>query len=207
VNGLPFFFPYIKLRIHMNLPNAITFSRIILSPLFFLCFFLPEWFSLPYLPFLIICGVLFILIELSDLLDGVLARKLGCVSDLGKVLDPFADSFSRLTYFFCLAGVGILPLWMLYIFVCRDISVSFIRMLLVKKGTVQGAKWTGKIKAWVYAISAALGILYFSLKKLLPTIELYDTLDKIINLCLYISIVIAIVSLIDYLIVLLKKKN
>ena len=43
--------------------------------------------------------LVFALIEISDLLDGHLARNLKQESELGKVLDPFADSLSRLTYF------------------------------------------------------------------------------------------------------------
>ncbi|MBN1411536.1 MAG: CDP-diacylglycerol--glycerol-3-phosphate 3-phosphatidyltransferase [Spirochaetales bacterium] len=191
----------------MNLPNAISLSRIFFSPIFFISFFIPEWFNLPCLPYLITCWVLFFIIELSDLLDGLIARRNNAVSDLGKVLDPFADSISRLTYFICLMGVGILPLWMLLIFIYRDISVSFIRLLLVKKGVVQGAKWSGKIKAWLYAIFAFIGIAYFSMKRLLPTLPIYDIFNLVVQIGFYLCILVAVVSLLDYLFVLLKKKN
>ena len=56
---------------------------------------------------------LFILIELSDLLDGAAARKLNTVSGFGKLFDPFADVFARLTYFVCFSYTGIMPLWIL----------------------------------------------------------------------------------------------
>ena len=57
---------------------------------------------------MLVIGVclVFLLIELSDLLDGHAARVRNQESELGKVLDPFADSLSRLTYFVAFAGIG-----------------------------------------------------------------------------------------------------
>jgi CDP-diacylglycerol--glycerol-3-phosphate 3-phosphatidyltransferase len=77
-------------------------------PRFF--FILYSWagVSSPYV--LIGVWAAFCLIEASDLLDGHIARMRGQVSELGKVLDPFADSVSRITYFFCFVTSGFLPI-------------------------------------------------------------------------------------------------
>ena len=75
-------------------------------------------------------GHVFVLIEFSDLLDGHFARTRKQESELGKVLDPFADSLSRLTYFVAFAGSGILPLWILLILIYRDVSVAYIRVMV-----------------------------------------------------------------------------
>ena len=78
-------------------------------------------------PFLLIgVWVCFIVIEVSDLLDGHFCRMFEAETELGKVLDPpFADSLSRLTYFVALAGSAILPLSVLLILIYRDMAVAF----------------------------------------------------------------------------------
>jgi len=142
---------------------ALTVSRLVLAPVFFLLFELAVHGS----PFLLI-GVclVFALIEVSDLLDGHAARTLGLESELGKVLDPFADSLSRLTYFVAFAGAGILPLWILLILVYRDVAVAYIRVMVSREKVLMSARLSGKIKAWIYAFAGIGGIVEFSLGKL-----------------------------------------
>jgi CDP-diacylglycerol--glycerol-3-phosphate 3-phosphatidyltransferase len=85
---------------------------------------------------------------------------------LGKVLDPFADSLSRLTYFVAFAGSGIMPFWILLILIYRDVSVAYIRVLISRKKVMLPARLSGKIKAWVYAIAGIAGLAQFSQQKL-----------------------------------------
>lgn len=106
----------------------------------------------------------FLIIEASDLLDGYFARKWKQESELGKVLDPLADSLCRLTYFIALAGAGILPLWMLLVLVYRDFSVAYIRVMVSRGGVMLAARISGKLKAWTYAIAAGGGLLVFTLR-------------------------------------------
>jgi hypothetical protein len=105
----------------MNLPNKLTISRLVMAPLFFIAFFLPEWFGAGLASVsTVLVLVLFALTELSDLLDGYIARRYHLITDLGKVMDPFADTFSRLTYFVCLSAVGVMPVWAFIIIMWRD---------------------------------------------------------------------------------------
>jgi len=147
----------------MTLPMALTASRLALAPVFFLLFELAVHGS----PFLLV-GVclVFALIEVSDLLDGHAARSLGQESELGKVLDPFADSLSRLTYFVAFAGAGILPLWILLILIYRDVTVAYIRVMVSRSNVLMPARVSGKMKAWIYAFAGIGGIVDFSLGKL-----------------------------------------
>ena len=70
----------------MSLANFLTSLRIFLSPFFLVVFFLPEWSDGSFkLASVIIFWLLFIVMELSDLFDGMAARASGTVSDLGKV--------------------------------------------------------------------------------------------------------------------------
>jgi CDP-diacylglycerol---glycerol-3-phosphate 3-phosphatidyltransferase len=147
----------------MTLPMALTTGRIILAPVFFL-FYLLAIHGSPFL--LIAVCIVFALIEVSDLLDGHAARALNQESEIGKVLDPFADSVSRLTYFVAFAGSGILPLWILLLLVYRDVTVAYIRVMLSRGKVLLPARTSGKVKAWIYAFAGIGGIVEFSLDKL-----------------------------------------
>ncbi len=140
---------------------ALTLGRLVLAPIFFAFWELAKRGSAGWL---IGVWLVFGLIEVSDLLDGHLARTLGQESELGKVLDPFADSLSRLTYFICFAGSGVMPLWILLILVYRDVGVAYIRVMASKRKGLMAARLSGKVKAWVYAIAGVGGICAFSLR-------------------------------------------
>ena len=140
---------------------ALTLGRIVLAPVFFVLW---EFTKTGPAAWMIGVWLAFGLIEVSDLLDGYFARALGQESELGKVLDPFADSVSRLTYFICFAGSGIMPLWILLVLVYRDVAVAYIRVMASKEKTLMAARLSGKLKAWVYAIAGIAGICVFSLR-------------------------------------------
>lgn len=151
----------------MNLPNKLTISRMVMAPLFFVSFFLPVWFGagLDNVSVVLLL-VLYAFTELSDLLDGIIARKFNLITDLGKVMDPFADTFSRLTYFVCLAGVGVMPIWAFIIIMWREFSIVFLRMLMMGTGKAVAANIWGKSKAVLYAVSGFLGILYVAFDRI-----------------------------------------
>lgn len=137
----------------MTLPSLVTTVRVGLSPVFFGLFTTltkngeaPLWAALLYWGF-------FIVIEITDLLDGKIARKTGSVTDFGKFYDPFADSFSRLTYFLAFQVTGFLPAWIFLLVLYRDITVSFVRLLAMRKSIVMSARLSGKIKAVIYAVA------------------------------------------------------
>lgn len=141
----------------MNLPNSLTLGRIFLAPLFLAVFmFHLYWPShLWALSLLFIFGVG----ELTDLLDGILARKLNQTSELGKLLDPFADVVSRLTFFLALLLADILPFWFFAIVLYRELGITFWRLHLVQSKVVLAASLGGKTKAWLYFGVSLLGIL------------------------------------------------
>ncbi|WP_422482206.1 CDP-diacylglycerol--glycerol-3-phosphate 3-phosphatidyltransferase [Pleomorphochaeta sp. DL1XJH-081] len=154
----------------MNLPNKLTISRLIMAPLFFIVFFLPEWFGRELdLLSVVLLIILYALTELSDLLDGIIARKYHLVTDLGKVMDPFADTLSRLTYFVCFLGVQIMPVWAFAIIMWREFSIVFLRMLMMGTGKAVAANIWGKSKAVMYAISGIVGILYVSASRIMES--------------------------------------
>jgi len=136
----------------MNLPNSITAVRIFLSPVFVVFWSAGGMLSRPEpQPNSWLIGALgvVLLAEVSDLLDGHLARRWRIVTNIGKLLDPFADTMFRFTAFLCILGSGLAPVWMVAIIFYRDIMVAVLRNFGVLSNVVLAARWSGKLKAVV----------------------------------------------------------
>ena len=139
----------------MSLPFYLTLARVVLSPVFMVLYLYAEaWGLSPYaIPYLLL-GLLAIC-ELSDVFDGFVARRHNKVTDLGKVLDPMADSLFRLTVFFSFTqGIVQLPLVLVLVFFLRDGIVNSLRTLAALRGKPLGARMSGKIKAVIQAAVA-----------------------------------------------------
>ncbi len=104
--------------------------------------------------FLIAC-----LFEITDVVDGYIARRHRQVSDVGKLLDPFADSVSRFSVFLCLLADGYVPVWMVALVFYRDALVSYLRIGAATYAVVMAARLSGKIKAVVQGF-ATVGITF-----------------------------------------------
>ena len=145
----------------MNLPNRLTVTRLVLTPLFFSTFFLIDLFpSFSPVVYAVILILLYAVMELTDLLDGKIARKRGLVTDLGKVLDPFADVICHLTFFSCFLAAGIMPVWTFVLILWREFAQSFTRMLMMGKGKAMAANIFGKAKTCLYALTSICGFAY-----------------------------------------------
>ena len=98
-------------------------------------------------------------IEITDMFDGYLARRIGVVTEWGAMLDPYADSTSRLISFWAFAVSGLVnplvPLTMAF----RDITVAYCRITLTRSGRSVSAKSSGKIKAVFQGVGAVVVIL------------------------------------------------
>ncbi len=184
----------------MNLPNRLTLARLIMTPVFFVAFNLPEWFGDSFRTLsTVLVLLLFIFIEATDLLDGIIARKRNLVTDLGKVMDPFADTFARLTYFVCLMSVDIFPIIPFVIILWRELAQSFIRSLLMREGKALPANIWGKSKAVLYAVSAVAGVLYLILYRSLPDFAYLDQIHLGLIILFDISAFASIASFFTYI--------
>lgn len=136
----------------MNPSHYLTLLRIFLSPLFPLLYLEREWFgiSLVCLPYILL--ILLVICECSDVLDGMLARKRNEVTDLGKVLDPMADSITHISLFLTFTqGFVDLPLILVFVFLYRDLLISTLRTLCALRGVALAARFSGKMKAVLQA--------------------------------------------------------
>lgn len=142
----------------MNLADRITASRLAMAPVFFALFAWGAGLGLSRPAVSVLLWILFAAIELSDLLDGQAARARGTVSAFGKLFDPFADVFARLTYFLCFTLAGLMPAWILLVILYREFSQLFLRMLLAEKGIAMGARPGGKLKAVFYMLAGMVSL-------------------------------------------------
>ena len=121
----------------MNLPNKLTLLRVILVPIFVVCF-MYEW----YLPALIVFAVA----SITDALDGHIARKYNLVTNFGKFLDPLADKILVISALICFVGDGLMSYVPLIIIVAREFMVSGLRLVVADEGVVVPAGIWGKLK-------------------------------------------------------------
>ncbi len=139
----------------MNSAHCFTLLRIVISPLFPVVYLGYEWLGIPFswVPYLLL--VLLLVCEFSDILDGFLARRCNQVTDLGKVLDPMADSVTHISFFLTFTqGIVKLPLLLVLIFLYREFFVSTLRTLCALRGFALAARFSGKLKAVLQAIAA-----------------------------------------------------
>ena len=136
----------------MNIPTLLTLFRIAISPLFLLLYLEHDWVgisseTMPYF-LLALLGIS----ELTDTFDGYLARKYEQVTDLGKILDPMADSITHIAILLAFTSDPIrIPLFLVFIFLYRDSIVSAIRTICALKGIALAASKNGKIKTGLLA--------------------------------------------------------
>ncbi len=145
---------------------------------------------------------IFVLTEISDMLDGAVARSMGVVSDIGKLLDPFADVVSRLTCFVVFATFSIMPVWMFVLIMYRELGIIFVRMLMARDGVALAARWGGKTKTVVYAVSTGLGLLMLTHLRLRNLHGLMPQLPWLTIGAFGVSVIFSWASFADYLIVL-----
>lgn len=140
----------------MNIANYLTFLRIILA---FICigFILKNNFSS-----ILIAFVIFIIASLTDLLDGMFARRKNLVTDLGKLLDPIADKILIIGVFLAFLQLKIVVnAWMVSVIMLREFTITGLRLYVLNKGEVLEAKRWGKHKT--VSQVAAIVIIFIAL--------------------------------------------
>lgn len=144
----------------MKIANAFTLTRVVLSPVFFLLYFMPIWTGQGALFTAISLIPLLALMEITDFFDGLFARRNGEVSDFGKLFDPFADVIVHLTTFACFLSsfdrtIGHYVPVAIYLFIVyREVTMNFLRMVAARKGIAIAARKGGKLKTVFYVATS-----------------------------------------------------
>ncbi len=203
----------------MNLPNKLSLTRILLVPLILL-FMLPihigsicpeGWNSFIREYGMIVAACLFVVASLTDLADGKIARKYNLITNLGKFLDSLADKMLVISVLIALVDLDRISSVWVCIIVLREFAVTGIRMLASAKGVVMAAKMIGKIKTVTQMIAITYLMFETLLIKILHAmfsdlsyIGIVDGVQLIGNILFLISVLMTVISGMDYLLKNLK---
>ena len=144
----------------MNLPNKLTLTRILITPVF--VFIL----SVPFPGNYALALILFLLAMVTDHLDGMIARARRQETDFGKLLDPLADKIlitSALICFVALPEVDFIPAWMVIVIVSREFAITGLRLLAAGRGVIIPAGRWGKNKTISQVVTIIAILLYLCL--------------------------------------------
>ena len=132
----------------MNLPNALTVTRIFLVPLLVVVLLTKfEGHATRRRARRPLVGAaIFGLASLTDWLDGFLARRRGQVTSFGRMMDPIADKLLTSAAFISFVQLGLAPAWMMAVIIGRELAVTGLRSLASARGAGFGASMLGKIK-------------------------------------------------------------
>ena len=169
----------------MNLPNKLTVMRVILIP-FFVAALLYDNGSSQTMR--IVANVIFIVASLTDLFDGKIARKYNLVTNFGKFMDPLADKLLVCSALICLIQLGQLPAWVVIIIISREFIISGFRLVAADNDIVIAASYWGKFKTVSQMFMLILLIA-----------DLGGAFNMIAQVLIWVSLVLTIVSLIDYI--------
>jgi CDP-diacylglycerol--glycerol-3-phosphate 3-phosphatidyltransferase len=141
----------------VNVPNVITFSRIVLIPLIIALYYLPEdWLSLHGKN--VAATIVFIFAAVTDWLDGYLARRLNQMSAFGAFLDPVADKLIVAGALIVLLHLKRVDMLVALIIIGREIGVSALREWMAKVGQASSVAvaFVGKLKTAFQMIAIPL---------------------------------------------------
>lgn len=137
----------------MNLPNYLTFARIIIVPLLVVVLLTPiseRWLGISGYALAII---IFLIASFTDILDGHLARRRNQVSTLGKFLDPIADKLLVSAALIVLVEKHLAPSWAVVVILGREFIVTGLRSIAAAEGIVIQAQSIGKVKMWAQCVA------------------------------------------------------
>jgi CDP-diacylglycerol--glycerol-3-phosphate 3-phosphatidyltransferase len=137
----------------MNLPTQLTVGRMCLVPL--VVVFLISTESIHAL----LAAVLFAAAAVTDWLDGLIARRRGQVTTLGKLLDPVADKVLVSAALISLVQVGTVSAWIVVVMIGREFAVTGLRSVSVAQGIVIAASDLAKYKTVAQYVAVTLLIL------------------------------------------------
>ena len=127
---------YYKNKI-ITIPNILSLFRLLLIPVIMWLYIVkkdPVW----TMAILTLSGI-------TDIVDGIIARKCHMISDFGKAFDPVADKLTQIAMLFCLVSRFRWMLLPLCVMVVKEITAGIMGLLVIRKtGSVEGAVWHGK---------------------------------------------------------------
>lgn len=145
------------MKLIKQIPNALTLMRIPLAFCFIFTFFRELSGGDNHIASLLI----FALSSATDVADGMLARALNCVSDFGRLADPFADKLTQCVVLVCLCIEGVLPLWLILTYLIKEALMILTSLMLMCRGqTVVCSNLLGKASTVLFYIVTTFALAF-----------------------------------------------
>ncbi len=167
----------------LNIPNALTVSRVLLVPVFVFAVYRQP----------LVGAAVFIVASLTDLLDGYLARRSRQVTRFGIILDPLADKFLVIAALIVLVDVGLVAAWIAIVIVIREFLVTVLRLVALARDQVIPAEAGGKWKTGTQ-ITAVIILLF-----VYGELGLAVALEPVGQICIWASMILGVYSGMQYL--------
>lgn len=168
-----------------TIPNILTLIRIILSPIFAVLYLQKSY---------IYAAVILVLSGLTDVLDGIIARRFNLITTLGKILDPIADKLTQAIIIVCLTinhynDEDSLLIFVLILLFAKEFTMLLGAIILFKGGARPSeSKWWGKLgTVMVYVLFVAILLEDILTEKYIPVIAI-NVICVITAICLLFSL-------------------
>jgi CDP-diacylglycerol--glycerol-3-phosphate 3-phosphatidyltransferase len=166
----------------LNIPNLLTVARLFMVPVFgYLVLAVEQTVTAQWAS-----AAVFLVAALTDLVDGVWARRYGLVTNFGKIADPIADKALIGTALIALSIQGEIAWWVTGIIIFREVAITLLRFWVIKQGVIPASRG-GKVKT----VSQIVAIVAF-------LIPLNGWVDAVAQMSLGVALALTITTGIDY---------
>jgi len=141
-----------------TIPNILTMIRILLIPVFVVVFF-----NTPHDRNKIAALIIFAAASITDMFDGMLARKLNQITDFGKLFDPLADKVMVVTAMVCQAVIGVFPWIAIAIVGVKELLMMLGGVFMLSRNVVVYSNYAGKVAQVFFIASLLLSFFHPSL--------------------------------------------
>lgn len=145
----------------MNLPNFLTLTRILLSPVFMVLMLFEHYY------WRLAATVVFMIAALTDLADGYYARRLGHYTGFGRFMDPLADKILVSTAFLTFVPLGYARGWMVIVIVVREFLITGLRSMAAYRGMVISSSFLAKWKTATQMIVIAVILVFANIEPII----------------------------------------
>ena len=144
-----------------TIPNVLTMIRLLLIPVFVIVFF-----NTPAGQDRIAALIIFAAASITDMFDGMLARKLNQITDFGKLFDPLADKLMVITAMVCQAIAGVFPWAAVAIVACKELIMMLGGLFMLSRNVVVYSNYVGKTAQVFFILSLILSFFHYRLEAL-----------------------------------------
>lgn len=175
-----------------NLPNTLTAVRLLCVPVLIALLAMPPGpAGIPRN----VAALVFVIASITDILDGIIARRQGSVTTFGKLADPIADKALTGTALIGLSLLGLLAWWVTVVILVREVGVTLLRLWVIRDGVIPASRG-GKAKTVVQAIAITMYLIVIPVGLLGP--ELTTAWDALRALVMGAAVLLTVATGIDY---------